>query len=252
MRWRLSVAVFLLFAAVVIARWPATTVVSRLPATLGCSDVRGTIWRGVCGSLVFQGQRLGELHWRLRVWPLLTGRVATHLKLRGAGIDVDGNVLRERSGALQLTTLNTQADLAVLAPVLRAAGARVPEGFGGALRGRIDELRLSPTAAINFVKAAMDINGLRQLAAPGALGSWTVTFDGVQNATGEPVGSVVDRGGPFDFQGTIRLTNAPGYVVEGALAARPGVPPEVLNALRFLGGATDANGRRPFALEGGF
>jgi len=47
------------------------------------------------------------------------------------------------------------------------------------------------------------------------------------------------------------LTPAPGFELEGFIAARNGAPPELVNSLRFLG-SPDATGRRPFSLSGTF
>ena len=58
-------------------------------------------------------------------------------------------------------------------------------------------------------------------------------------------------GGVLDVQGTLRLTRAPGVVVEGTVAARPDAPPELVKQLAYLG-SPDAQGRRPFSFENTF
>ena len=81
-----------------------------------------------------------------------------------------------------------------------------------------------------------------------ALGSYSVSFPG---GSGDPVGTLRDLEGPLALEGTLRLTPAPGFELEGVIAARRGAPPELVNSLRFLG-SPDATGRRPFSLSGTF
>ncbi len=251
MRWRAILILGIVFLGVVIARWPASALVRQLPAPLACPQARGTLWRGACDNTTVGGVTLGQLSWQLRFWPLLTGRVAAHLQLRGSGVRLDADLLARRDQSLQLRALQGTAQLAALAPILRAGGVRVPAGFGGEVRARLQELRVAANGRTALVRGTLEIDNLTQAVAPTALGSWLLSFDGALSAENDPIGSLVDRGGPFDFRGTLRLTPAPGYVLEGALAPRAGVPPDVVNALRYMGGA-DSSGRRPFGLEGNF
>jgi hypothetical protein len=65
------------------------------------------------------------------------------------------------------------------------------------------------------------------------------------------VGDLTDLGGPLAVRGTLRLTNQPGYVLEGQVAARADAAPELVSNLQFLG-TPDASGRRPFSIAGTF
>jgi hypothetical protein len=80
------------------------------------------------------------------------------------------------------------------------------------------------------------------------LGSYALTFPGGGT---EPVGDLTDLGGPLAVRGTLRLTNQPGYVLEGQVAARADAAPELVSNLQFLG-TPDASGRRPFSIAGTF
>jgi hypothetical protein len=251
MRWRAILVLGILFVVVVIARWPAGALARQFPLPLACAAARGTVWRGTCDNATVSNVALGQLGWRLQFWPLLTGRVVATLQVRGTGVSLYTDVVARRDRSLQLRALHGEAQLAALAPILRAGGVRVPDGFGGAARARVQELRVAANGRIALVRGTLEIDALTQAAAPTALGSWLLTFDGALSAENDPIGTLVDRGGPFDFRGTLRLTPAPGYVLEGALAPRAGVPPDVVNALRYMGGP-DAAGRRPFGIEGNF
>ena len=251
MRWRAILILGILFLGVVIARWPASALARQLPPPLACPAARGTLWRGACDNTTVGGMTLGQLSWRLKFWPLLTGRVAANLQLRGPEVSLDTDLVARRDKSLQLSALQGDAQLAALAPILRVSGVRVPDGFGGTARARVQELRVAANGRIALVRGTLEVDNLTQAVAPTALGSWLLSFDGALSAENDPIGILVDRGGPFDFNGTLRLTSAPGYVLEGALAPRAGVPPDVVNALRYMGGM-DAAGRRPFGVEGNF
>jgi hypothetical protein len=80
------------------------------------------------------------------------------------------------------------------------------------------------------------------------LGSYLVTFPG---GSGAPTGKLHDLDGPLALEGTLRLTPAPGFELEGLIAPRPGAPPELVNNIRFFG-SPDASGRRPFSVSGTF
>ena len=83
-----------------------------------------------------------------------------------------------------------------------------------------------------------------------SIGSYVITFPAADPSK-EPVGQLRSVGGSLDVQGTLRLTRAPGVVVEGTVAARPDAPPELVKQLAYLG-SPDAQGRRPFSFENTF
>src|SRR4029077_10492158 len=80
------------------------------------------------------------------------------------------------------------------------------------------------------------------------LGSYAISFPGGGT---EPLGTLTDLGGPLAVEGTLRLTDQPGYVLEGQVAARGDAAPELIGSLQFLG-SPDASGRRPFSIAGTF
>ncbi len=67
----------------------------------------------------------------------------------------------------------------------------------------------------------------------------------------EPVGQVMSLDGPVDFNGTVKLTRAPGWAVDGRVRVKPETPPELAQQLAYLG-TPDADGTRPLSLEGTF
>jgi len=119
MRWRAILILGILFLGVVIARWPASALARQLPPPLACLEARGTLWRGACDNTTVGGTALGQLSWQLKFWPLLTGRVAANLQLRGPGVSLDTDLVARRDKSLQLSALQGDVQLAALAPILR-------------------------------------------------------------------------------------------------------------------------------------
>ncbi len=84
-----------------------------------------------------------------------------------------------------------------------------------------------------------------------AIGGYSVTFPKGGRVGGEPVGQVKTLDGPVDFQGTLKLTRAPGWVVDGKVRVKADTPPELAKQLEYLG-RPDADGTRQLSLEGTF
>ncbi len=81
-------------------------------------------------------------------------------------------------------------------------------------------------------------------------GSYSVTFP--PPTAGDPVGQLKDLGsGPLAVEGALKLTPAPGFDLQGLVAARPSASADLVQNLRFLG-SPDAQGRREFSLESSF
>jgi hypothetical protein len=251
MKWLVGIVLAVLFAVVVAARWPAGWALQRLPAPLNCLSGAGTLWDGACDELRIGGQAVGQLSWQLKFLPLLTGRVNAQVSLRSATSDLSGQIERRTDGKMQLSDVNGSLSLPGPLAALGIDGPQLPAGLSGRLTARQLNARLSAAGRIEFLRGELLADQLRQSAEPRDLGSWTVSFDGELNADGEPVGQLQDRGGPFNMRATLRLTAAPGFVLQGALALRGDVSPQVLDSLRFLG-RPDAAGRRPITIEGSF
>jgi hypothetical protein len=182
------------------------------------------------------------MSWELHPLRLLTGRLAAHLTLSHGPGDAAADI--ELTFGQRLTARNVLADLpldpALLPSVpanlhgrahLELALVEVQRGVIRQLQGRIEARNLEERSGNNT-----------------PLGSYSVSFPA---GSGDPVGTLRDLEGPLALEGTLRLTPAPGFELEGVIAARHGAPPELVNSLRFLG-SPDATGRRPFSLSGTF
>ena len=230
------------FVAIVLARMPAAWVVPTRGPQWACASLDGSLWSGTCTGLTVSGTPLGDLSWELHPLRLATARLAAHLTLSHGPADAAADV--ELTFGQRITARNLVADLpldpALLPPVppnlhgrahVALALVQVQHGVIREIQGRIEVRNLEERSGNNT-----------------ALGSYSVSFPG---GSGDQVGTLRDLEGPLALEGTLRLTPAPGFELEGVIAARRDAPPELVNSLRFLG-SPDATGRRPFSLSGTF
>ena len=230
------------FVAIVLARMPAAWVVPARGPQWACTSVDGSLWSGACVGLTVSGTPLGDLTWELHPLRLAAGRLAAHLTVSHGPADAAADV--ELTFGQRLTARNVVADL----PLDPALVPSVPPNLHG--RAHV-ELALAEVqrGVIRQLQGRIEARNLEERSGNNtALGSYSVSFRG---GSGDPVGTLRDLEGPLALEGTLRLTPAPGFELEGVIAARKGAPPELVNSLRFLG-SPDATGRRPFSLSGTF
>jgi hypothetical protein len=229
------------FAVILISRLPASWVVPR-SGIIACASTDGSVWSGSCGGLTVEHMPFGDLTWDAAPLRLLTGTLAAHVAVAHGPVTASADVAYGIGGSLSLRGL--VADLKLdprqiphAPPQLRGrlhtdlALVRLEHGRLAELKGRIE---------------AHDLTQRTGHVTP--LGSYALDFPGGGT---EPVGTLTDLGGPLAVQGTLRLTNQPGYVLEGQVAARADAATELVGNLQFLG-SPDASGRRPFSIAGTF
>jgi general secretion pathway protein N len=227
------------FAVILLSRLPASWVVPR-SGSVSCASPDGSVWSGSCGGLSIEGFALGDLTWDVAPLRLLSGTLAARVVLAHGPVTGSAEVAYGVGGSVSLR--NLVADLKLdprqiphLPPQLRGsvhtdlALVHLEHGRLAELKGRIE---------------AHDLTQRTGHVTP--LGSYALSFPG---GGPEPVGTLVDLGGPLAVEGTLRLTNQPGYVLEGQVAARADAAPELVSDLEFLG-TPDASGRRPFSIAG--
>jgi len=228
------------FAVILLSRLPASWVVPR-SGSVACTSPDGTLWSGSCSGLSVEGTPFGDLTWDVAPLRLLTGTLAAHLVARGP-VTGSADVALRVGGSVSLRNVVTDLKLDPrqiphLPPQLRGnvhtdlALVRLEHGRIAELKGRIE---------------AHDLSQRTGHVIP--LGNYALTFPGGGT---EPVGTLVDLGGPLAVAGTLRLTSQPGYVLEGQVAPRADAAPELVGNLQFLG-SPDAAGRRPFNIAGTF
>ena len=230
------------FVVIVLARMPAAWVVPARGPQWACASIDGSLWGGNCAGLTVSGTPLGDMSWELHPLRLFALRLAAHITLSHGPADAAADV--ELAFGQRLTARNVAADL----PLDPALLPSVPPNLHGRAHVELALAQLQ-RGVIRELQGRIEARNLEERSGNNtALGSYSVTFPG---GSGDPVGTLRDLEGPLALEGTLRLTPAPGFELEGVIAARSGAPPELVNSLRFLG-SPDATGRRPFSLSGTF
>jgi hypothetical protein len=230
------------FVAIVLARMPAAWVVPARGAQWACASLDGSLWSGTCAGLTVSGTPLGDLSWELHPLRLAAARLAAHLTLSHGPAEAAADV--ELTFGQRITARNLVADL----PLDPALLPSVPPNLHGRAHVALALVQVQH-GIIRQLQGRIEVRNLEERSGNNtALGSYSVSFPG---GSGDPVGTLRDLEGPLALEGTLRLTPAPGFELEGVIAARRGAPPELVNSLRFLG-SPDATGRRPFSLSGTF
>lgn len=229
----------LAFGIIFIARMPADWVIPTGQAQ-GCASVEGSLWSGGCAGLVVSGTAVGDLGWQLLPLRLLAGKLAAHVNLTHGAANASADVELGFGG--NVTARNLVADL----PLDPALVPGIPANLHG--RAHLDFARAELRhGVITRLEGRIEARDLEERSGGNTpLGSYLVTFAG---GSGEPTGKLHDVDGPLALEGTLRLTSAPGFELEGLIAPRPGAPPELVSNIRFLG-SPDASGRRPFSVSG--
>lgn len=245
----ITVLAVIAFAAILIARLPASWIVPTAPSRIACGATEGTLWNGICTGLIVQGMPVGDVTWQLHPLPLLAGKLAAHVELTRTGTGTARTDLESGFSGKDVTLRNLHADFTMDPALMRQVHldlhgsahvdmqmARVQNGSIAALQGHIEARDLSQTGGT-----------------PGTLGSYSLTFPGT--SSGPPKGELRDLGGPLSVEGQVTVMPQPGgladFLVQGLVAARPTAPPSLANELKMLG-TPDAQGRRPFSLENSF
>ena len=236
------VLVIVAFAAIVLARLPASWLLPKTSADFNCASVEGSIWSGYCSGLTVRGTALGDLTWQLRPGRLLVGRLAAHIDLEhppaaSARADVEiglGDTVVAR---------NVTASLPLDSTVLPA----VPPTLTGTMHADLALAKVTKKGIVTALEGSIEASNLVDHSGyVTPLGNFAVTFPG---GGSQPTGNVQDAGGPLAVTGTIVLTPQPGYDLSGYVTPRPSATQPLLNAIEFLG-SPDAQGRRQFAMSG--
>jgi general secretion pathway protein N len=233
----------LAFALMALATLPADVAIKPLAARgVIVSGVTGTIWKG-SAQVVQSGQiNVGAVQWKLHAVPLLTGKAVADIKVARADGSVEATVTAAPSGRILFENLLASLPLDSLPPSLSF-------GWKGTLHTRLAVLEIDnnwPARAIGTVEVVDLIGPPRQ---PASMGGFKLAFPD-QSPPGVVAGALTDISGPLQIAGTLELKAANrSYLINGLVSPRADAPPQLLNALQFLG-PPDAQGRRPVALDG--
>jgi general secretion pathway protein N len=236
------VLVIVAFAAIVLARLPASWLLPNGSANFSCASVEGSLWSGYCGGLTVRGAALGDLTWQLRPARLFLGRLAAHIDLEHPpATSARGDVEIGLGGTVVARHLTASLPLD---PALLPA---VPPTLTGSLHLDLTLARITGKGVVSALVGRIEASNLVDHSGyVTPLGNFAVTFPG---GGSQPTGTLEDMGGPLALQGTLVLTPQPGYDLSTYVTPRPSATQPLLNAIQFLG-SPDAQGRRQFAMSG--
>lgn len=231
------------FAVILIARLPASWVISAPRSGIACADVEGTIWNGTCSGMSSHGQAIGDLTWEIHPARLLAGKLNAAVALTRPSGSARGTV------EVGLNRELTARDVRLDAPLDPELMPQVPANLHGTLHAELSLVRVAGKT-IKTLEGHIEARNIEQGTGSTAepFGSYSLTFPATG---GEPVGQVRDLGGPLEVQGTLRLTPEPGFVLESLVKPRANAPAELVRDIQYLG-SPDAQGRRPFSIGATF
>jgi len=234
--------VIIAFAAIVLARLPASWLLPTGGPTLSCASVEGSLWSGYCSGLEVRGVALGDLTWQLHPVRLLAGELAAH-------VDVEHPPATSAQADVQIGLGGTveARNVTALLPLDPALLQGIPPTLTGTLHLDLALVRVTSKGVVSRLEGRIEASDLVDSSGyVTPLGSFAVTFPG---GAGEPTGDIADVGGPLAVQGKLHLTPQPGYELSGYVTPRQSATPALISSIQFLG-SPDAQGRRPFALSG--
>ncbi|MFZ1869598.1 MAG: type II secretion system protein N [Steroidobacteraceae bacterium] len=236
------VLVIVAFAAIVLARMPASWLLPHGGANFSCASVEGSIWSGYCSGLTVRGTALGDLTWQLRPARLLAGRLAAHIDLEHPpDISARGDVEIGLSGTVLARNLTASL------PLDPAVIPAMPPTLSGTVHADLALAQVTKKGVVRALQGSIEARNLVDHSGyVTPLGSYSVTFPG---GGSQPTGNVQDVGGPLAVAGTIVLTAQPGYDLSAYVTPRASATQPLVNAIQFLG-SPDAQGRRQFAMSG--
>lgn len=239
----LGFGMYVLFALTTL---PATLITDRLAARgVNMIGVQGTLWSGSAAAVQVAGVNLGKLSWDVRLLRLFTGQAGADIALeRGDGTVSCGVFYGLLSGQLSLD------DLKAAVPINALPASLTQGGWEGRLQANFSELTIAdgwPASAKGSVQA---LNLVGPLNRPNNLGSFKVSFPATKPVAGALTGDLVSIDGPLRVTATLQLKAATrGYLISGTIRTEGNAPAGIDRTLQFLG-EPDAQGNRPFNIEG--
>jgi hypothetical protein len=240
---RITILAILAFAIILLVRLPAAWVKGFIPPGITCTEIAGTAWNGTCGGLAYNGAPLGTLDWELHPLALFRGKVSAFVDLKRGADFIRGDFEMGRGESYVAHDL--QAQMPLDPPLL----PQLNSGYAGTISVNLPSLKVEKTL-ITAIEGQVQATSLYSKRDRLALGGYSVTFPKAA-AGSEPAGQVTSLEGPVDFEGTLKLTREPGWVIDGKVRTKPETPQALLQQLNYLG-APDADGFRQLSLAGTF
>jgi general secretion pathway protein N len=239
----LGLGTYVLFALVTL---PAHLITDRLAARgVDMFGVGGTVWSGNAQAVQVAGSSIGSLSWGLKPLALFTGRAGADVTVTRTDGSLKCQIFYEMlSGRISVDKLTASLPISAL-PATVTQG-----GWQGTLQASFSELVFDkgfPASAKGSVQA---LNLVGPSNNPSNIGSFKVSFPAARPVAGALTGDLSTVDGPLRVMATLELKAATrSYFISGVIATDANAPAEIARTLQILG-VPDAQGNRPFSLEG--
>lgn len=244
-----GVSAFLLF---IVAGVPASVALRWLgPDVLRLSGVSGSLWRGAAAGANVGKLRLSETQWKLSPLGLLLGRVSGEVETKIGDGTAHGSVAVSLSGGFACTGCSFEGPIASLRPLIPALKA--VDGKVSIEMATLEIRNKWPTRAVGSAKLSnvpIGVSGQPPRDAPVGAFETTLSADPVPD-DGAIEATIQDAGGPLELSARLSITRPGNFEFSGRAKARPGAPPEIVNALAALG-PKGSDGSTELGLSGTF
>ena len=231
------------FAIILLVRLPASWLKGFLPPDVACNEISGTAWDGSCSGLAWHGAPVGNFTWELHPAALLRGKLSAFVDLSHGDDFIRGDI--EAGSGGHYIAHDLQAQMPLDPPLV----PELSSGYSGNVSVNLVSIQVEKNVVM-ALEGQIETTSLYSKRERMTIGGYSVSFPKAP-AGSEPVGQVTSLDGPVDFQGTLKLTRAPGWLIDGKVRVKPETPPELAKQLEYLG-RPDADGTRPLSLEGTF
>lgn len=250
MRWPLIALGAGAYLAFLIATFPAGAAYRWfVPESVVLAAPEGTLWRGGASGGSAGGLSATEIHWRIRPWALLAGRVGGALELRLTDGFVSTGFSIRPSGRIALNDARLSTSIETLGTIVPVYDTR------GQVSAELETLVIEddwPITAIGQVRLG-DLQVAPLLASePGqrmALGNFLA--DLTTDDDGKILAMVSDLSGPLEVDGLLTLDSDRNYILDARVRLRPDAPQLLRDGLALMAGEPDADGFRQLSLSGG-
>jgi general secretion pathway protein N len=210
------------------------------PSDVQLSGITGTVWGGRAAEGSAGGFYLGELRWRFRPWSLFLGKAAFSLTANPVSGSVETGVAVGVGGQVSLSSLSAQVPLRSLDKILTV------RGMEGSLAVQFASVVLEDGLPVEADGTVVLSNLVIRALSQAPLGDYRAVFQTGDDGIGAQLEEVA---GVIDIAGTVLLRPDRSYSITGQVGAKEGAPAAIGQQLQYLG-SPDAQGRRPFRLEG--
>ena len=226
---------------------PASLLIEQLAQRLpgfSAQNVQGSAVQGSAQSVQLSATaRLETIAWRLRVLPLLLGRIEYELRLTAPELNIWGIAGVGFDRQLRITALNGQLPL----PRAIALAGRPPPPLNGTLELENVAVHLNRDGRPQQAGGLVHLRNVStSFGNPLPLGNFDIQL---QTQASALVASIQDQGGPLQLNGNLTLDPDGRYRFTAQAAPRDQDNRELYQALNLLG-RPEGNGKWTFDLAG--